>query len=199
MTEPLADVVIPDRPTFRTPEVCELLKVQPYVLRSWENEFPELGVSKTAGAPRVYRRIDVELALRIRQLVFGDGLTLAGVRRRFEQERPAADEAEDLLIGREPCVVDAEARVRLERARQGLRGVLEMLSANGSRNPHRQPTPTPAPTPDDPLRQADPAPIETGELFPMAPPQPHESTGPLLVTPAAASRRQGKKKAASPA
>src|ERR687891_136885 len=49
-------VEIPNRSLFRPPEGCEIAKVQPYVLRSWEAEFPDLGVAKTAGGARVYRR-----------------------------------------------------------------------------------------------------------------------------------------------
>jgi len=56
-------VEIPNRALFKAVEVCELAKVQPYVLRSWEAEFPDLGVAKTAGAPRVYRRADVQQVL----------------------------------------------------------------------------------------------------------------------------------------
>jgi DNA-binding transcriptional MerR regulator len=86
MADTLLDVTIPDRPAFKAAEVCELVKVQPYVLRSWESEFPDLGVARTPGGPRVYRKADVERVLRIRHLVFGEGLTLAGVRRRLESE-----------------------------------------------------------------------------------------------------------------
>ena len=75
--------LIPDKPAFKAGEVCEIAQIQPYVLRSWESEFPDLGLSKTPGGPRVYRRVDVERVLRIRELVFTEGLTLAGVRRRF--------------------------------------------------------------------------------------------------------------------
>ena len=52
--------VIPNRPVFRAQEVCDLVEVQPYVLRTWEAEFPDLGVAKTEGGPRIYRRADVE-------------------------------------------------------------------------------------------------------------------------------------------
>ena len=79
--DPVPDVEIPKRALFKSSEVCEIASVQPYVLRSWESEFPDLGVSKGNGGPRVYRRADVERVLRIKQLVFSDGLTLAGVRR----------------------------------------------------------------------------------------------------------------------
>jgi len=72
-TSPVAEapsVTIPDKPAFKAGEVCELAQIQPYVLRSWESEFPELGLSKTPGGPRIYRRVDVERVLRIRDLVF---------------------------------------------------------------------------------------------------------------------------------
>ena len=87
-------IVVPNRQSFKPAEVCELLKVQPYVLRTWEQEFKELGVAKGGDGPRVYRRRDVELAVRIRQLVFDEGLTLAGARRRLESERPPEPDPE---------------------------------------------------------------------------------------------------------
>ena len=49
MPEPAAQVEIPNRALFKAAEVCDIVKVQPYVLRSWETEFPDLGVAKTAG------------------------------------------------------------------------------------------------------------------------------------------------------
>ena len=85
MPDAAAQVEIPKRALFKAAEVCDLAKVQPYVLRSWEAEFPELGVAKAAGAPRVYRREDVEQVLRIKHLLLVEGLTLAGVRRRLEE------------------------------------------------------------------------------------------------------------------
>jgi DNA-binding transcriptional MerR regulator len=69
------------RDVFKAPEVCEMAQLQPYVLRTWEAEFPALGHAPNGG-PRVYRRADVEMVLRIKQLVFVEGLTLAGARRR---------------------------------------------------------------------------------------------------------------------
>jgi DNA-binding transcriptional MerR regulator len=122
-----AQVEIPNRALFKAAEVCDILRVQPYVLRSWEAEFPELGISKTAGAPRVYRRKDVEQVARIRHLLLVDGLTLAGARRKLEEETapvgadaPAIDE----LIGR-------NARERLTAVKRGLRSILDLLSADG--------------------------------------------------------------------
>ena len=122
----MAEVVIPKRALFKASEVCEIAGVQPYVLRSWESEFPDLGVSKSAGGPRVYRRTDVERVLRIKQLVFTDGLTLAGVRRRIEEAAaPVLEEAEAApfkeLLGR-------NAKERLAEVKRGLLGLLEMLN-----------------------------------------------------------------------
>src|SRR5436190_15215528 len=85
-----ASVEIPNRALFKASEVCDLVKLQPYVLRSWEVEFPGLGVAKAAGSPRVYRRADVERVARIKHLLLVEGLTLAGARRKLEEEAPAA-------------------------------------------------------------------------------------------------------------
>src|SRR4029078_8270715 len=86
MPETASAIDIPKRALFKAAEVCDLVKVQPYVLRSWEAEFPDLGVAKTAGGPRVYRRTDVEQVLRIKHLLLVEGLTLAGARRNLEEE-----------------------------------------------------------------------------------------------------------------
>src|SRR5437762_6960729 len=115
-------VEIPNRALFKATEVCELAKVQPYVLRSWEAEFPALGVTKTAGGPRIYRRADVEQVMRIKHLLLVEGLTLAGARRRLEEEGmpPAAELPLDELLGQ-------NARQRIATVKRGLRGILELL------------------------------------------------------------------------
>ena len=118
---------IPRRALFRAAEVCDLAKVQPYVLRSWESEFPSLGVAKTAGGPRVYRRADVEQVMRIKHLLLVDGLTLAGARRKLEEESaPVGRDAPvlDELIGR-------NARDRLTEVKRGLRAILDLLASTG--------------------------------------------------------------------
>ena len=126
----MPDVEIPNRALFKSSEVCEIAGVQPYVLRSWETEFPDLGVPKSAGGPRIYRRADVERVLRIKQLVFADGLTLAGVRRRIEGEAPPVlEEAEAAPIKE---LLGRNAKERLSEVKRGLIGILEMLNARPS-------------------------------------------------------------------
>jgi DNA-binding transcriptional MerR regulator len=119
---------IPNRSLFRQPEVCEIAQVQPYVLRTWEAEFPDLGVAKTAGGPRVYRRADLEFVLRIKHLLFVDGLTLAGARRKLLEEHPAADtvsEGLDELLG-------SDARERILLVKRCLKEIAVMLGKTPS-------------------------------------------------------------------
>jgi DNA-binding transcriptional MerR regulator len=124
------DITIPDRPAFKAAEVCELARLQPYVLRSWESEFPDLGIARTPGGPRVYRKADVERVLQIRQLVFHDGLTLAGARRKLEGTNPAAsrDTAADEAALLFDDVLSADAKARLERIKTGLKNLLDLVS-----------------------------------------------------------------------
>src|SRR6187402_3566005 len=120
-------VQIPSRSLFRQPEVCDIAQVQPYVLRSWEAEFKDLGVAKTEGGPRVYRRADVERVLRIKHLLFVEGLTIAGARRKLQDEQtvsapaeaPAAD-LDDLLT--------SDMRERIMSVRRSLRELSAMLA-----------------------------------------------------------------------
>jgi DNA-binding transcriptional MerR regulator len=106
---------------FKAAEVCEIAGVQPYVLRSWELEFPSIGTSRSPGSPRVYRRADVERILQIKDLVFSEGLTLAGARRRLEEEEAPAEPVEAAPV------VGAEAREKLGEIRNGLRALLDLL------------------------------------------------------------------------
>lgn len=124
-------VVIPDKPAFKAAEVCELVGIQPYVLRSWESEFPDLGVSKTPGGPRVYRKTDVERVVRIHDLVFSEGLTLSGVRRRFEAEAPAPDAVELLPFEAPQAAFDDVTRAQILKLKQELRSLLDLIDHRG--------------------------------------------------------------------
>ena len=76
---------IPDKLYFRIGEAARLCGVEAYVLRFWETEFPQLKPNKGGTGQRLYRRRDVELALRIRQLLHQEGYTIAGARQHLAQ------------------------------------------------------------------------------------------------------------------
>ena len=125
MTEAVP-IEIPNRALFKASEVCELLKLQPYVLKTWEAEFPDLGVVKAAGSPRVYRREHVEQVLRIRHLLLVDGLTLAGARRKLEAEA-APVEVEELVLVE---TTSPQIRERVTTVKHGLRSLLDLLNTS---------------------------------------------------------------------
>src|ERR1044072_6648687 len=71
---------------FRIGEVCDLIKVQPHVLRYWETEVPMLAPQKNRAGQRVYRRKDVEMVLRIRDLLYEEKFTIAGAKKKLQDE-----------------------------------------------------------------------------------------------------------------
>jgi len=109
---------------YKAAEVCEVAQLQPFVLRSWEKEFPRIGVQKSADSPRLYRQSDLDQVLRIKQLVFVEGLTLSGARRRLEEASPAPRTAE---ISEVIEVLGADAHKRIAHVRDGLRSLLHLL------------------------------------------------------------------------
>lgn len=79
-------VVIPEKIYFKIGEVCELLDVQAHVLRYWETEFSMLSPQKNKSGQRSYRRRDVEIALRIKQLLYQEMFTIAGARKKLQSD-----------------------------------------------------------------------------------------------------------------
>ncbi len=80
------DKQIPNKLFFKIGEVCEITDTQPYVLRYWESEFPALAPAKNSSGQRIYRRRDIETVLRIKQLLYEEGFTIAGAKKRLEAE-----------------------------------------------------------------------------------------------------------------
>ena len=121
MTTP---VKIPKRAAYKAADVCSIVELQPYVLRTWEAEFPDLGVPQSNGRSRVYRRADLDKVIRIKELIVVEGLTLGAARRKLATESSTDDESEPLLFGTE----DDETRAQVEKVKSGLRSLLAMLS-----------------------------------------------------------------------
>src|SRR5437660_4611164 len=78
-------VDVPDKLYFKIGEVARLLDVKPYVLRYGESEFSVLRPGKTRSRHRLYRRRDVETLLEIRRLLYAEGYTIAGAKRRLRE------------------------------------------------------------------------------------------------------------------
>lgn len=93
-----SEIVIPDRLYFRIGDVSELLQLPAYVLRFWETEFPQLKPTKSSTGQRMYRRREVELAVRIKTLLYDNGFTIAGAREQLKLEAKPSKAQSNLLF-----------------------------------------------------------------------------------------------------
>jgi DNA-binding transcriptional MerR regulator len=96
-TRPLP--AIPDKLFFKIGEVSRLTGLEAYVLRYWESEFPALRPRKSAGGQRVYTRKDVDLVFQIKQMLYEQGFTIAGARKRLRGRSPAELVERRALLG----------------------------------------------------------------------------------------------------
>lgn len=113
-------VIIPEKLFFKIGEVCELVGVQAHVLRYWESEFSTLSPQKNKSGQRSYRRRDVEIALRIKQLLYNEMFTIAGAKKKLQLEqregnrpKPVAEVAPaEIVISSVPIPVTEPPRKR---------------------------------------------------------------------------------------
>jgi DNA-binding transcriptional MerR regulator len=128
---------IPNKLFFKIGEVCEITDTQPYVLRYWESEFSALAPAKNSSGQRIYRRRDIETVLRIKQLLYDEGFTIAGAKKKLEVElaaksptpqSQAAASAELLEVA--PPPVDERALLTIRQVRDELRAILTLLDRN---------------------------------------------------------------------
>ncbi len=125
------DKKIPNKLFFKIGEVCEITDTQPYVLRYWESEFPALAPAKNSSGQRIYRRRDIETVLRIKQLLYEEGFTIAGAKKKLEAEMagrvvtpmPAGEAAATPDVG-------ADRVAALRQVREQLREILTLLERN---------------------------------------------------------------------
>lgn len=113
------EIVIPDKLYFRIGEVATLCKLPAYVLRFWETEFPQLKPVKSSTGQRMYRRKEVETVLRIKQLLYDEGFTIAGARQQLRVESKT----------QAPLPFPTLPSGDLKRLRHGLQEILTILSA----------------------------------------------------------------------
>ena len=115
------EVLIPDKLYFRIGEVATLCHLPAYVLRFWESEFPQLKPVKSSTGQRMYRRRDVESVLRIKQLLYEQGFTIAGARQQLRAESKS-DKTQAAIP------FPAHSASEIQHIRQGLREILGLLS-----------------------------------------------------------------------
>jgi DNA-binding transcriptional MerR regulator len=107
---------------YKIGEVCKLADLQPYVLRYWETEFPQLSPNKSGGGQRLYTRAELDTILRIKDLLYKEGFTIAGAKKRLEQETAEPVAAPAALVASSP-----ERDDLLEGVKSELRALLKML------------------------------------------------------------------------
>ncbi|HVG29601.1 MAG TPA: MerR family transcriptional regulator [Pyrinomonadaceae bacterium] len=81
-----AAVYIPEKLFFKIGEVCDITGVQAHVLRYWESEFPMLAPQKNRAGQRTYRKRDVEMVLRVKELLYEDQYTIAGAKKKLTSD-----------------------------------------------------------------------------------------------------------------
>jgi DNA-binding transcriptional MerR regulator len=130
------DKAIPNKLFFKIGEVCEITDTQPYVLRYWESEFPALAPAKNSSGQRIYRRKDIETVLRIKQLLYDEGFTIAGAKKRLELEMSGKGPTPQSMASQaDPPASEGNDRARtvLFEVRDQLREILTLLDKGAKR------------------------------------------------------------------
>jgi DNA-binding transcriptional MerR regulator len=111
-----------DDKLYKIGEVCKLADVQPYVLRYWETEFPQLAPNKSGGGQRLYTRREIDTVLRIKELLYRDGFTIAGAKKKLEE-----DVAEPVAVAEHPAPPRGDVAKALVNVKKELTAILRML------------------------------------------------------------------------
>src|SRR5512140_212262 len=90
---------------YKIGDVCRIADVQPYVLRYWESEFPVLAPDKSIPGPRTYSSRELKLIEQIKRLLYDEGYTIAGAKKRLESEGSGKPEARETLADTNPAVI----------------------------------------------------------------------------------------------
>ncbi|MDD5543071.1 MAG: MerR family transcriptional regulator [Acidobacteriia bacterium] len=118
---------IPDKLFFRIREVAKLAEVEPYVLRFWESEFKELAPEKNRAGWRVYRRQDVEKVLEIKRLLYDEGFTIDGARKRLTEGNHHSAPAVERAAPENENVAVAASAPRTQQTLRQVKGELESI------------------------------------------------------------------------
>ena len=111
---------VPTKQTFKIGEVCEMMQVEPYVLRYWETEFEELQPEKNPMGQRIYQPRDIEVIYLIKKLLYEEGYTIVGARKQLKREL--------VKMGEDSQMSSEEIAEDLRKIRWELKEILTMLS-----------------------------------------------------------------------
>ena len=140
---------------YKAAEICRLADVQPYVLKYWESEFPVLAAPKSHSGARLYSGRDLKVIERIKKLLYDEGYTIAGAKKRLESELKG--EAEAPAAEPEPLVLTAPAP--------------EPAESTATRRRRAKATPPPEPAPEEKGLELAEAPVLSVRVD-VAPPEP---------------------------
>ena len=114
------DLDLPDKLYFKIGEVSELIGVKPHVLRYWESEFGPVRPGKSRTQQRLYQRKDIELLLRVKDLLYRQGFTIAGAKKQLRQPAQESEQLELLTPTSTDRAILEQLRNDLLRLRQSL-------------------------------------------------------------------------------
>lgn len=86
---------LPDKLYFRIGEVADIVGVEPHVLRYWETEFRSIRPEKSRRGQRVYSRRDVDMLLKVKELLYGHKYTIAGAKKKLRGDGVEPADASD--------------------------------------------------------------------------------------------------------
>ena len=115
---------------YKIGEVARITGLEPYVLRYWETEFPQINPRKGRGGQREYRRQDLDMILTIQRMLHEEGYTISGAKRKLRQGGGDAPEAQAGEAA--PSAADGEAARLVQKTRKGLRELLQLMENTDS-------------------------------------------------------------------
>ena len=117
--------VAEEKRLYKIGEVCRVADVQPYVLRYWETEFAALAPNKSGGGQRLYTQREIDIILRIKQLLYSEGFTIAGAKKKLESE---LSEPVATPVAAPAAKPSSDAKKVLLEVKRELTAILDLLS-----------------------------------------------------------------------
>jgi DNA-binding transcriptional MerR regulator len=119
---------VPKKLYYKIREVCDIIGVEAHVLRFWESEFPALSPPKSKTGQRTYRPKDIELLLRIKKLLYEEGFTIAGARKRLNSREDAPEILDEAPAEQAPAQAATPEPDGLQKVKIELENILTLLN-----------------------------------------------------------------------